>query len=64
LLFEFELALTLQVEEIRPFIVGAVLRNVTFDQFAYDSFIELQDKLHQGLCRYDGCIHNWPFHID
>ena len=31
--------------------MAAVLRNVHFDQFAYDSFIELQEKLHGGLCR-------------
>merc|ERR1719486_1407310 len=37
--------------QIRPFVVAAVLRNVTFDQERYDSFIELQDKLHQNICR-------------
>ncbi len=37
---------------MRPFVVAAVLRNVTFDQQAYDSFIELQEKLHLGICRY------------
>lgn len=31
--------------------MGAVLRNVTFTQAAYDSFIDLQDKLHQNICR-------------
>ena len=36
---------------VRPFIVAAVLRGVTLSQAAYDSFIELQDKLHQNLCR-------------
>ncbi|CAB4065380.1 FARSB [Lepeophtheirus salmonis] len=36
---------------IRPFAVSAVLRNVTFDQRRYDSFIDLQDKLHQNLAR-------------
>jgi len=38
-------------ETIRPFAVGAVLRNVTFNKKNYTSFIELQDKLHQNLCR-------------
>lgn len=37
--------------QIRPFIVAAILRNVTFDKERYDSFIELQDKLHQNICR-------------
>lgn len=36
---------------IRPFAVAAVLRNVKFDQARYDSFIDLQDKLHQNLAR-------------
>lgn len=36
---------------IRPYVVAAVLRNVTFTQKSYESFIELQEKLHQGLCR-------------
>lgn len=36
---------------IRPFVVSAVLRGVTFDQSNYASFIDLQDKLHQNLCR-------------
>lgn len=36
---------------IRPFVVCAVLRNMTFDKERYDSFIELQDKLHQNICR-------------
>ncbi|XP_055306492.1 phenylalanine--tRNA ligase beta subunit [Sitodiplosis mosellana] len=37
--------------KIRPFAVAAVLRNITLDKDAYDSFIELQDKLHQNICR-------------
>ena len=36
---------------IRPFVVAAVLRGVSFDKGNYDSFIDLQDKLHQNLCR-------------
>jgi phenylalanyl-tRNA synthetase beta chain len=36
---------------IRPLISGAVLRNITFTQAVYDSFISLQDKLHQNLAR-------------
>lgn len=37
--------------KIRKFAVAAVLRNITFTKDSYDSFIELQDKLHQNLCR-------------
>ena len=36
---------------IRPFVVCAVLRGVAFDKAKYDSFIDLQDKLHQNICR-------------
>ncbi|WVZ09360.1 hypothetical protein V8G54_013890, partial [Vigna mungo] len=36
---------------IRPFVVCAVLRGVTFDKARYNSFIDLQDKLHQNICR-------------
>jgi len=39
------------VNVIRPFVVCAVLRNITFDQNVYDSFIDLQDKLHHNICR-------------
>ncbi|KAK4922271.1 phenylalanine--tRNA ligase subunit beta, partial [Elasticomyces elasticus] len=37
--------------KIRPYVSGAILRNITFDQARYDSFIALQDKLHQNLAR-------------
>ena len=40
-----------QVGQIRPTILGAVLRNVTFTPESYASFIDLQDKLHQNLGR-------------
>ncbi|KAI1005721.1 Phenylalanine--tRNA ligase beta subunit [Podosphaera aphanis] len=36
---------------VRPYIAGAILRNVKFTQKTYDSFISLQDKLHQNLAR-------------
>lgn len=39
------------VNRVRPYIVGAVLRGVTFDPKRYKSFIDLQDKLHQNICR-------------
>ncbi|EDV92724.1 phenylalanine--tRNA ligase beta subunit [Drosophila grimshawi] len=37
--------------QIRPFAVAAVLRNVSFTPDSYKSFIDLQDKLHQNICR-------------
>ncbi|KAI8849468.1 hypothetical protein BC829DRAFT_391341 [Chytridium lagenaria] len=40
-----------ETASIRPFVVAAILRNVTFDQENYNSFIELQDKLHNNICR-------------
>uniref|UniRef100_A0A7S1CP76 phenylalanine--tRNA ligase n=1 Tax=Bicosoecida sp. CB-2014 TaxID=1486930 RepID=A0A7S1CP76_9STRA len=47
---------TLTVERatgaIRPYCVSAVLRGVSFaDPRVYASFIDLQDKLHQNICR-------------
>lgn len=43
----------LQTSQIRPYVVCAVLRGVTFDEVRYNSFIDLQDKLHQNICRYN-----------
>ncbi|KAG2616439.1 hypothetical protein PVAP13_3NG204669 [Panicum virgatum] len=40
-----------QTSQIRPHVVCAVLRGVTFDEARYNSFIDLQDKLHQNICR-------------
>ncbi|QQK41197.1 Phenylalanyl-tRNA synthetase, beta subunit [Penicillium digitatum] len=37
--------------KIRPYVAGAILRNIKFDQARYASFIALQDKLHQNLAR-------------
>lgn len=36
---------------IRPHCLATVLRNVKFTKETYDSFIDLQDKLHQNLAR-------------
>jgi len=38
-------------KSVRPFVVAAILRNVNLNQQAYDSFIDLQDKLHQNIGR-------------
>ncbi|RYC56163.1 hypothetical protein CHU98_g10051 [Xylaria longipes] len=40
-----------ETANVRPFIAGAILRGVKFTQASYDSFISLQDKLHQNLAR-------------
>lgn len=47
-----EMRVTKDVNEIRQFVVCAVLRDLTFTKSSYDSFIELQEKLHQNICRY------------
>lgn len=36
---------------VRPFVVGAVLRDIHIDQHVYNSLIDLQEKLHQNICR-------------
>ncbi|KAJ7638967.1 phenylalanyl-tRNA synthetase subunit beta [Roridomyces roridus] len=38
-------------KKIRPLFACAVLRNVKFTELSYASFIDLQDKLHQNICR-------------
>ncbi|GFS09107.1 phenylalanine--tRNA ligase beta subunit [Elysia marginata] len=37
--------------QVRPHCVAAVLRGVTLDESRYKNFIDLQDKLHENLCR-------------
>lgn len=37
--------------KVRPYVSGAVLRNIKFTADRYESFIALQDKLHQNLAR-------------
>jgi phenylalanyl-tRNA synthetase beta chain len=39
------------VNAVRPYCVAAVLRGFNFNQKIYDSFIQLQEKLHQNICR-------------
>ena len=39
------------VASVRPHCVAAILRNVTFSEETYNSFILLQDKLHQNIGR-------------
>uniref|UniRef100_A0A8C7WGY7 phenylalanine--tRNA ligase n=1 Tax=Oncorhynchus mykiss TaxID=8022 RepID=A0A8C7WGY7_ONCMY len=45
------LVITEETAAVRPHAVAAVLRNITFTLERYDSFIELQEKLHQKVCR-------------
>lgn len=40
-----------ETARIRPYVTGAILRNIKFDQARYESFIALQDKLHANLAR-------------
>lgn len=40
-----------ETARVRPLFACAVLRNVSFTPQSYASFIELQDKLHQNICR-------------
>lgn len=45
------MTITPSTAQIRPHAVAAVLRNIKFTQDSYTSFIDLQDKLHQNICR-------------
>ncbi|KAL2503472.1 putative phenylalanine--tRNA ligase beta subunit [Abeliophyllum distichum] len=40
-----------ETSKIRPYVVCAILRGVSFDEVRYNSFIDLQDRLHQNICR-------------
>jgi len=40
-----------ETSQIRPYFSCAILRNITFTKARYESFIALQDKLHQNLAR-------------
>ena len=46
-----ELRVDPETMRVRPLCAGAVLRGIIFNQQKYDSFISLQDKLHQNLAR-------------
>ena len=41
----------IETKEIRPVLLAAILRDVQLDKAVYNSFIDLQDKLHQNICR-------------
>lgn len=40
-----------ETSKIRPLFACAILRNVKFTPRSYASFMDLQDKLHQNICR-------------
>ncbi|KIY74100.1 phenylalanyl-tRNA synthetase subunit beta [Cylindrobasidium torrendii FP15055 ss-10] len=40
-----------ETAKVRPLFACAILRNITFTPSSYASFIDLQDKLHQNICR-------------
>jgi phenylalanyl-tRNA synthetase beta chain len=46
-----EIIVKAETAAVRPYVVGCVLRNISFDNKSYSSFIDLQDKLHQNICR-------------
>ncbi|KAI9466867.1 phenylalanyl-tRNA synthetase subunit beta [Lactarius psammicola] len=46
-----EVTVAPETAQVRSYFGCAVLRNVKFTQRSYDSFIDLQDKLHQNICR-------------
>ncbi|KAI9103803.1 hypothetical protein DFS34DRAFT_605913 [Phlyctochytrium arcticum] len=46
-----QLVVSSSTKSIRPYVVAAILRDVTLDAGSYESFIDLQDKLHNNICR-------------
>lgn len=46
-----KLVITAETAKVRPHAVAAVLRNIKFTKERLDSFIDLQEKLHQNICR-------------
>ncbi|KAJ1629428.1 hypothetical protein T492DRAFT_118380, partial [Pavlovales sp. CCMP2436] len=40
-----------ETAQIRPYIVCAVLRDISLSTAAYTSLIELQDRMHHNICR-------------
>ena len=40
-----------ETKDVRPYCVAAIVRDVTFTEESFNSFIDLQDLLHQNICR-------------
>jgi phenylalanyl-tRNA synthetase beta subunit len=38
------------VKKIRPFILGCIVKNLTFTENSFKKFIQLQTKLHENIC--------------
>lgn len=47
---------TAETKSVRPFASGAVLRDITFTESNYKSFIALQDKLHENIGRHRSLV--------
>lgn len=45
------LTIKADTKQVRPYAAAAILRNITFTEQSYASFISLQDKLHMNLAR-------------
>lgn len=48
---KYKIVIDPKVKNIRPKCVGCILKGVNLTKASYDSFINLQDKLHQNICR-------------
>lgn len=46
-----KMTVTAATAQIRPYVVAAVMRGLTLTEDSYQSLIDLQDKLHQNICR-------------
>ncbi|GBC07595.1 hypothetical protein RclHR1_07550015 [Rhizophagus clarus] len=48
---QIQITIKSETAQIRPHVVSAILRNISFTEKNYGNFIELQEKLHINLCR-------------
>lgn len=42
--------ITENIKQVRPYIVGCIVRNISFNEENFKKFIQLQTKLHDGIC--------------
>ncbi|XP_057331602.1 leucine-rich repeat-containing protein 47-like [Microplitis mediator] len=42
--------ITESIKQVRPHIVGCIVRNISFNEENFKKFIQLQTKLHDGIC--------------
>lgn len=45
-----KIELSEKVKSVRPHIIACIVRNVTFTEESFKKFIQLQTKLHEGIC--------------